>query len=99
MNLFGRRITRSGWLQLGGLALVVLVVLAILCAPLPTISVKIDLPPASANPQPATSSDWLTFFAWLFGALAATTLLIGIPIWFVVMVARKIIKAQPKASP
>jgi hypothetical protein len=99
MNLFGRRITRSGWLKLGGLASVVLFIVFIFCAPLVTISVKIDLPPASANLRPATSSDWLTFFAWLFGAMAAVIVLIGMPIWLVVRAARKIIQAQPKANP
>lgn len=98
-KLFGRRITKSGWLSLSVLVLAVLVMIFLVCAPLATISVKIDLPPASATPRPPTPSEWLTMFAFTFGGLAAVFLLVGVPIWLVVGTARRIIRAQPKAKP
>src|SRR5258708_4986633 len=97
-KLFGRRITKSGWLKLSGLALVVLVIILLVCAPLTTISVKIDLPPTSMRPRPPTSSEWLTFFALIFGGLVAASLFVGVPIWLVVRTARKIMQAQPKVK-
>ena len=97
--MFGRRITKSGWLRLSLLALVVLAMIFLLCAPIATISVKIDLPPASATPRPPTSSEWLTMFAFIIGGLAGVFLLVGVPIWLVVRTATRIIRDQPKVKP
>jgi hypothetical protein len=96
--MFGRRFTRKGWVQLSALALVVLIVLIILVAPMATITIRIDLPPATAKPEPVKLSDWLTLFALLVGAPIAAILLFGLPLWLVIRTASRIIRAQPRAE-
>jgi hypothetical protein len=99
--MFGRRFNSSGLLKLGALALAVLFVLFVICAPLATISIKIDLPPTDATPKPMTSADWLFQIAWVVGALLTIGLVVGLVIAAVRLVIRtalKIIRAQPKAE-
>jgi hypothetical protein len=99
MKLFGRRITRAGWLKLSGLAFLVLVVVLLAVAPLSTVSVRIELPPTSQTPGPPTSSAWLGMLVFLFGWLTAVALVIGLSIWLMVGTVWKIIQAEPLANP
>jgi len=94
-QLFGRRITPSGWLKLGGLAFVVLAILFIICAPLTTISVRVDLPPPTATSKPMTASEWVGLLFVLNAALLFLILL-GAAVWLVMRTAIKIVRAQPK---
>ena len=96
--MFGRRISRSAWLKLIGLAVVVILAIALACAPMAMISIRVDLPPVSAVPRTPTSSEWLAALAWLIGGLAAVYLVLGVPVWLVVRIAMKIIWSQPIAD-
>ena len=82
---------------MGCLALAVLALVILLCAPLSTVTIRVDLPPADAAPM--SGSDWLVFLAWVCGGLVVVPLIIGVPIWLVIRTARRIILAQPEADP
>ena len=96
--MFGRRISRSAWLKLVGLAVVAILAIVLACAPMASISIRVDLPPASAVPRTPTASEWLASLAWLIGGLAVMCLVFGVPVWLVIRTARKIIRSQPKAD-
>lgn len=68
--MFGRRISRSGWLKLTGLAVVVILVIGLVCAPIATVGIRVDLPPASTVPRTPAATEWLAGLAWLIGGLA-----------------------------
>jgi flagellar biogenesis protein FliO len=76
----------------------VAVVIFIIVAPLITISVTIDLPPASATQKPISTLEWVAMIGLDVGALLGAILFIGLPAWLVVRTARKIIENQPKAN-
>jgi hypothetical protein len=95
--MLGRRLTTKGWLQLGALGVAVLTLLFLICAPLATVSIRLDLPPASAARHPITSSQWIGL-AEVLGFLLAS---IGVPIliiWLVIRTALRIVRAQPKSD-
>lgn len=94
--MFGRQITRSGWLKLAALAVGVAVFVFLISAPLMTISVKVDLPPATGAQEPTPLSDWLQMFAWIGGFVAGLFLLIICPCWLIIRTATKIIQREPK---
>ena len=94
--MFGRKFTKSAWLKLGGLTLAVFALVFIVCAPLATVTVRIDLPPASITPKPPSASEWLIAIALPIGAFATVSLLIVAAIWLIVRTARKIILSQPE---
>ena len=96
--MFGRQISRSGWLRLIGLAVLVISAIVLACAPLATISIRVDLPPASAAPRTPTASEVMAALSWLIAELNAACLVIGVPVWLVIRTARKIIQSQPKAD-
>ena len=96
--MFGRRMTRSGRLKLIGLAFAALAFILVLIAPLATISIKVDLPPASGPTRSPTPAEWGTGAAFVLVSLFALVAMIGVPIW-IIRSAWKIIMAQPKAEP
>lgn len=90
--MFGRRFTRTGWLQLGALAFAVLAVLFLIFAPVGTVSIGLDFAPAQALPM--SFVDWGMLIAIALVALS----MVGVLIWLVVWTARKIIRAQTKSD-
>jgi len=93
--MFGRRITRSGWLQLGALAFAVFAVLFLIFAPITTVSITLDLPPAGATPKPVEPRD-LFALAGLDAVVLAFIGVVAALVWLVIWTARRIIGAQPK---
>jgi predicted Co/Zn/Cd cation transporter (cation efflux family) len=100
--MFGRRLTRAGSLKMLGLALASLAWIFMLCAPLASISIRVDLPPA-AKAVTLTSPEWVTLFALPLGVMAAVAafiaLFIALPVWMVVVTARKILRTLPRKRP
>ena len=90
--------TKSGRLKLIGLALAALVFILLFIAPLATVSIKIDLPPASGPTRSPTPAEWGTGAAFVLVSLLVVVAMIGVPIWLVRSVW-KIIQAEPKAEP
>ncbi len=90
--------TKSGRLKLIGLALVALVFILLFIAPVATVSIKIDLPPASGPTRSPTPAEWGTGAAFVVVSLLVVVAMIGVPIWLV-RSAWKIIKDQPKSEP
>ena len=93
--MFGRRMTKSGRLKLIGLALGALVFVLLFIAPLATVSIKIDLPPASGPTRSPTLAEWGTGAAFIVVSLLVVVAMIGLPIWLV-RSAWKIFASQPK---
>ena len=76
--MFGRRISRSGWMKLAALALAVAAYTLLLTAPLRSVSVTVDMPsPETARPMRAV--DWLVFLGWVAGSIGAVFLVIVLP--------------------
>jgi hypothetical protein len=99
--MWGRRFTRSGWLQLSALTLAVLTLVFFVFAPVATVSVSLDLPPASATPEPTPVGEVVQLAGMQAVGFVVIGLAVGVVaalVWLVIWTARRIIRAQPKSD-
>ena len=78
--------------------MLVLLIIFMVAAPMATVAIKIDLPPASGPTRSPTPAEWGTGAAFVVVSLLVVVAMIGVPIWLV-RSAWKIIKDQPKSEP